>query len=309
MFDNLSLFFAKRMSRINDNVIRLDGMRLPSTLPRHSKKIIKNSFRYKNSLTKDVEINVGQSHYRFRCGNWLEFKRCMTLLIKEPGTCDWIRKFVAGGSVFYDVGSNIGIYSILAAERVGESGKVFAFEPHAANFSRLLENIRANHLQDIVKACAFALHEKNGFFPFDYVSGETGSSNSQLCCISRGTTAENQTYASEIKNAVSIDYLISSGGFPPPDNVKIDVDGNEFLILRGMSNLLKSSSRPKSVQVEISKSERTPILSFMKDNNYRLLNEHCSIYVTELIAEGQSPAELVSNMIFVPKNQAASLSV
>jgi len=302
MFDNLSLFFAKRLIRQRKKVFRLDGRTLPSNLPRRSKKRIKGNFRFRDWLTKDVEIIDGKSQYRFRCKNWLEFQRCMTMFIKEPGTCDWIRKFVDAGSVFYDIGSNIGIYSILAAERVGESGKVFAFEPHAENFSRLLDNIAANNLQHIVTACGLALHQENGFFPFNYMSFQAGTSNSQLCYPTKGKTAEGQTEVSEIKHAVSIDFLISSGSFASPDHVKIDVDGNELPILRGMSNLLKSSNRPKSVQVEIGEGEKERILSFMKSHNYVPVTEHRSIYVTELIVQGENQEEHVSNIIFQPKD-------
>jgi FkbM family methyltransferase len=86
------------------------------------------------------------------------------MFIKEPQTCEWIKSEVKAGQVFYDIGANIGIYSILAAKYVGGLGRVYAFEPHNANFSRLLDNIAANGLGEIVVPCNLALYSRDEFF-------------------------------------------------------------------------------------------------------------------------------------------------
>ena len=64
------------------------------------------------------------------------------MFVKESGTCEWIKNDIGPGDVFFDIGANIGIYSILAANRVGKTGKVYAFEPHSGNFTRLLRILR-----------------------------------------------------------------------------------------------------------------------------------------------------------------------
>jgi FkbM family methyltransferase len=61
--------------------------------------------------------------------------------------------------VIYDVGANIGIYTIPAAKLVGATGRVYAFEPHSINFATLLLNIKANSLGAVVSGCNFALHD------------------------------------------------------------------------------------------------------------------------------------------------------
>ena len=166
--------------------------------------------------TRDVEIADGDAHYRFRCGNLTELTRCMSLFTKEAGTCEWIRNEVGPGDVFYDIGANIGIYTVLAAHRTGGEGRVFAFEPHAGNFARLLEHIEINGLQDSVVACSFALYDEPGFFPFNYSSNTVGTANSQLSTMLDGDGSEYRPVVSETKYATTIDSLLDSATIEAP---------------------------------------------------------------------------------------------
>jgi len=164
-------------------MIRTDGKSWPPN--RLSKKSFQFWDRLRRTLVRDVEIVDTHSRYRFRCETLWELTRCMSLFTKEAGTCEWIENEVAPGEVFYDIGANIGIYSVLAAFRVGESGRVYAFEPHSANFTRLAANIVANSLQQIIVPCSFALNDVDGYFPFNYSSSEAASANSQLATLHR----------------------------------------------------------------------------------------------------------------------------
>jgi FkbM family methyltransferase len=220
------------------------------------------------------------------------------MFIKEPGTCDWIRNDVNPGEVFYDIGANIGVYTIIAAYRAGEKGKVFAFEPHSANFTRLLDNILVNNLQNIVVPCNFALNDEQGFFPFNYLSGQAGFSNSQLSPNHNVSDADDYYEISELKYAASIDSLIASGKFAVPHHIKIDVDGNEPLILHGMSNLLRTSERPKSIQVEINKTDKASISRFMEQYNYVLSAKHHTRAELKRRARGTEVEDGIYNAIF-----------
>ena len=64
------------------------------------------------------------------------------ILSKEPETINWIKNFPKD-SVFFDVGANIGIYTLYSA--VMQQNKVFAFEPHAASYKNLLDSINLNN--------------------------------------------------------------------------------------------------------------------------------------------------------------------
>ena len=147
-------------------------------------------FRIRGLLERDLEIVDGEHRYRFHCGSYREMSRCMNLFTKEEGTCSWIRETVRQGEVFYDVGANIGIYTIMAGRQVGADGQVLAFEPHGPTFTCLLNNIMANDLEQIVAPCNFALSDREGFFPFNYQSNAPGSSDSQLHSRRRGSGEE-----------------------------------------------------------------------------------------------------------------------
>src|SRR5262249_11802872 len=88
--------------------------------------------RRENTIRK-VEIRHDGRIYAFLCENLRDYARCAGIFLKEPGTCEWIDRTVREGGDFYDIGANIGVYSILAGHR-GPSGRVVAFEPHAGNF-------------------------------------------------------------------------------------------------------------------------------------------------------------------------------
>jgi FkbM family methyltransferase len=224
----------------------------------------------------------------------------MKMFIKEPGTCDWLKKDLRPGEIFYDVGANIGVYTVLAAMCTGENGRVFAFEPHCLSFSRLLDNIRVNNLERIVTPCNFALHDQQGFFPFNYFSEEAATSHSQIGTASENSEIEFKPEISELKYSASIDSLIATRKFPPPHHIKIDVDGNELKILQGMSTLMKSAQRPKSIQVEVDEPYKEDIMSFMALHNYTLSAKHYSRARLKRISEGHNPEAIMLNAIFRP---------
>jgi FkbM family methyltransferase len=277
-------------------MIRLhDNIRHPNIL---AKKWYEFLFAVRQSLKKVVEISDGDFPYTFSCENLREYSRCVKMFAKEPGTCEWISEEMKPGQTFYDIGANIGVYTILAAYHVGDAGKVFAFEPHSANFSSLLNNIVLNKLTRIVCPCNFALHDKQGFLRFDYSSAEAGQSGSQLAPDPKKLDGQDSTEISELKYAVSVDTLIASQEFPKPHHVKIDVDGNELPILRGMSGLLDSPEHPISIQVEISPSREADILSFFASHRYIRAKTHYTRAVSKRMTRGKELGDYNFNEIF-----------
>lgn len=279
-------------------MISSDGRSWPPN--RYARKWHSLWHRIRQSSIRDVEIVDGANCYKFRCESLWEYTRCMSLFVKEAATCEWIKTSLARGEVFYDVGANIGIYTVLAAHRTGREGKVYAFEPHSANFTRLLENISVNDLQDIVVPCNFALHSAEGLFDFNYFSMEAASANSQLSSLRRGSESEYQAVISELKYGVPIDRLIETAKFAAPHHIKIDVDGNEMLIIKGMSELLASKQRPKSIQVEINKRYKDDLIPFLEKHGYELSSKGYTYSGLKLIASGGDPEDYAYNAVFRP---------
>ena len=242
----------------------------------YARRLHKRWDRRRERSLRDMEVTDGSYRYRFLCGNLMEYVRCAGLFVKEPGTCAWIDRQVRPGEVFYDIGANIGLYAIMAGVRVGSEGRVFAFEPHAANFASLVRNIAANDLASVITPCNFALYDHAGFFEFNYASLITGSSNSQLGGVAVPGREPFQAVVRELKRAETLDDLLDARLLPPPVHVKIDVDGNEPLILQGMQRLLRSEERPRSISVEVNPGQDDRIAELLEGSGYRVAERNLS---------------------------------
>jgi FkbM family methyltransferase len=241
---------------------------------RYLRKFHRWLLKLRQLLVRDIEITEGTSAFRFRCETVREFNRCLKLFSKEPGTLAWIRTEVKRGQVVYDIGANIGVYTILAARQAGPNGKVYAFEPHAANFTRLIDNVIRNNLQDVVIPCSVALDAEAGFSHFNYDSANAGTSNSQFSAASGATVPNQGSEIAELKYASTIDRLMEFGRIASPHHIKIDVDGNEYRILRGMARLLGSPTAPLTIQVELNEPHTEEILAFLEARHYILIEKH-----------------------------------
>jgi len=254
----------------------------------------------REALRPDVEVHAEGKTYRFYCEGKRDLRRCMSALVKEAGTCAWIVSEVRPGEVFYDIGANIGLYTIMAALQVGPGGRVYAFEPHGANFARLVDNIAANDLARTVSPCSFALNDRTGLIPFNYISLMTGTSNSQLGSVRDGEEQEFRPELSEPKAAMALDDLIAAHDFRPPHHVKLDVDGNELLILRGMTRTLTRTDKPRSIQIEMNLRGKAETLEFMSRHGYHLADRHYTRSGLKKIAAGGDPEAYAYNAIFRP---------
>ncbi|HOX00078.1 MAG TPA: FkbM family methyltransferase, partial [Deltaproteobacteria bacterium] len=108
----------------------------------------------------------------------LEKWRADTFWTKEPETIAWIDSF--GPGFFWDVGANVGIYSLYAAVRHPDTVKVYAFEPYPDNFVALKGNIAANGLGGAVRPVLAALGREEGFNYFYSPRAGRGVSGGQV---------------------------------------------------------------------------------------------------------------------------------
>jgi FkbM family methyltransferase len=266
--------------------------------PSYIRKLHRRILELRSWLVRELEITDTAGAFRFRCATVREFNRCLKLYSKEPGTIEWIRSEMKPGQVFYDIGANIGVYTIIAARQIVPGGKVYAFEPHGANFSRLSDNIALNHLQGVIIPCSFALHYKDGYYDFRYGSLNAGTSDSQLFNNSNGGINLADDQIVELKNAVRVDALLASGRVAPPQHVKIDIDGNEYFILEGMTSLLRSSDAPLSIQVELNEPHSEAIITFLQDHNYHLVKKHLTRSAARRMGQSADPLHSGCNAIF-----------
>jgi FkbM family methyltransferase len=146
------------------------------------------------------------------------------------------RKFIRDGMTVYDVGANKGQSALYFAALIGKAGLVVAFEPASAEFARLKQNIELNQL-DMVKPIMAAAADKNGKMRFQYAPSHPtqGKLSDVEPTYSVGGAAEVEV------EARTLDSLL--GTTPPPDFIKIDVEGAAGSVLRGAEKIL-SDHRP-----------------------------------------------------------------
>jgi FkbM family methyltransferase len=277
--------------------MKCDGKRSPTSW---QSALARWRYRLRMKLSHRLRVGDGALKLRFICNSELEEYRARTLYTKEEGTIKWIREHVKPGDAFLDIGANIGLYSMVAAQCVGPTGAVYAVEPHLVNFQSLLRNIAENNFQDRVRAFSCALHEKSTLLEFNYYSLDPGSSMSQL---GSSRDAEEQDFtpvACEHKQAVAVDDLIASGAMRPPNHVKIDVDGNELLVLQGMRKLLTGSTAPKTLQVEINRRYKVALFDFFSELGFELAESHYTLAGKTMIAAGKNPDDVAHNAVFRP---------
>jgi len=237
----------------------------------------------------------------YLCETGMDALRPVSLWIKEQGTMEWIESEVKPDDTFMDIGANIGIYTIASAVRMGPAGKVYAFEPHKVNALSLLRNIDANALGDRVEVFSCALSDSEGMLDFNYVSLSSASTASQLGHRRiPGSQREFTPVASEKVYSTSVDNLLRRGVIRPPSLIKIDVDGNEIAILKGMTELLRSPQRPRAVQVELNVGEQVGIIDLMKESGYELAHRHLTYLGKQAQASGLPLEEIAHNAVFKP---------
>jgi len=156
----------------------------------------------------------------------------------EPELQAVIEKLVLPGMVAYDVGANIGYVSLLLARRVGESGKVFAFEALPSNLERLRENLKLSDFSRTVEAVDAAVVD--GERSVRFLVGPSGGMGKTEG--SAGRQDVSYTEAHEV-TGISLDAFVYRMGNPVPQVVKMDIEGGETLAFPGMRRLL-SEARP-----------------------------------------------------------------
>ena len=180
---------------------------------------------------------------------------------KEKETIQWIDSF-SKKSNFVDIGANIGIFSLYAAFK---GHNIISIEPESLNFAVLNINIYDNQFQKNIKSFPFSISLKNniGFLKLSEIAW--GKSNHQF-----NHKEQNDNSYLQGSYGCSADYLFEKINFIP-DYIKIDVDGNELLVIQGMENTLKSGSI-KSILIEINLSDQRnkEIFKIFSKYNYNI---------------------------------------
>jgi len=215
--------------------------------------------------TLTIEMEGRKAH--FAVPNEATRWRAKTLYSKEPVTIDWLRT-IESGSVVYDIGANVGLYTVFAA--LARQATVYAFEPESQNYALLNANVVLNGLNGRVAAFCLALSDS---FAVDrlYLSRVEagGSCHSFGAEVGFDLQPRPAAYAQGCVSA-RLDDLCREGGLPAPRYVKIDVDGLEHRVLRGMEQTLRGPDvRSLIVELNCRLPEHLEARSWLERLGYR----------------------------------------
>jgi FkbM family methyltransferase len=152
----------------------------------------------------------------------------------EPKTLCVLRALLRRGDTFIDVGANAGIVSLAAAQWVGRSGAVHAFEPSSREYLRLLDTISRNRLVQVT-AYPVALGADRGRARLKVASSGQGGLNTLGKSFAYDETALDRTEDVDVR---TLDEVAAEEQIGRSSAIKIDVEGMELHVLRGAREII-----------------------------------------------------------------------
>lgn len=198
----------------------------------------------------------------------------------EPRKADALAALVQPGAVVYDVGAHVGYFAAMAARAAGSGGRVVAFEPRPLNLGLLGRHIEWNRLET-VQVFQAAVGERAGAGRF---RDDRGTGTGFLTDEERGLQVA----------VVTLDGLVVEERLPPPNVIKVDVEGGEVAVLRGAAYILEEF-RPFLLLATHGPGTHEPTLEILEGHGYRwtLLDDRRTDSDTEMVAwptEAEPPA-------------------
>ena len=223
-------------------------------------------------LSSQSRVHSRGLSFRLISDNWITKFRARTFNDKEPEMLDWLDENLQDGDVFFDVGANVGIYSIYAALRKPKA-MVCAFEPEYSNLHQLKMNIINNDLLNNVITFAIALSDQTGV---SYLHIHEFTPGAALSTERRDSI--NKTFGKDVvwKEGIgtsTLDYITDNLDIQP-NLIKIDVDGNELKILNGGRKVF-SNKKLRSIIIEMIKNlpNYSGIKRYLNDQGFKLEKE------------------------------------
>lgn len=198
------------------------------------------------------QIDTLQGRLKFFCPSILSLFYPRHLFNSDSEELSWIDGFEKG-DVFWDIGANVGSFSLYAGLRSGV--RILAFEPGSSNYATLNKNVQLNGMQDRIEAYCLALNDKTELQYLYMSETDAGSVRNVFGDAREGFGYEGSYTFRQGMLGFSIDDFIGIFSPPFPNHIKIDVDNIENLILSGGQRAL-SDPRLKSINIEMRDSER-----------------------------------------------------
>lgn len=210
-------------------------------------------------------INKDGIRFNLQINDWIQSNLYFLGEYEFDEIC-FLKNSLSKGDTFFDIGANIGLYTLSAAKKLGNSGKIFAFEPFSVNYKRLVKNISLNGFTNII-AEKLAVSDKNESISvfYDEQENNLGMVSSFLTDFSQKETVK----------SVTIDHYVEKNCIKDIKFVKIDIEGGEFFALKGMENTLKNHNPILLIEIidellNKSNVKSEEVIDYLKGLNYQL---------------------------------------
>ncbi|WP_233737972.1 FkbM family methyltransferase [Halocatena pleomorpha] len=190
-----------------------------------------------------MTVRIGEEPIRFGVSTRSEYRRTTDLGGERP-VIEALLAELRGSETVWDIGACIGTYTCPVASTL-TTGSVVGFEPESTNRSRLRRNLERNTLTTDWTVSSIALSDHDGACTLSSEFVAAGAGHHYLSSVPNGSTVETKRG----------DSLIKDEGYTPPDVIKIDVQGAELCVLRGLRGVL-TEVRSLYLEVHPSKCRR-----------------------------------------------------
>jgi len=232
-----------------------------------------------------VDAEVDSIRFRFYLDdNVSERRYFFTPEFYDRQEYEFIRRELPVDGVFFDIGANVGLYSLWAASVLDRRGRVVAMEPNPRALRRLRFNIACNHQEGLIRVVAMGASDVAGEFELHLDSTNLGGSS--LVSSHPGTGG------SIIVACAPLVDIAGSQGISRIDIMKLDIEGHELPVLKAFFASAPATLRPRAMIVEQAEEQKQQELDqLLAVAGYRLLirTRMNSIYLS-LISAGRLPS-------------------
>ena len=151
----------------------------------------------------------------------------------ERYEADLVQRLLSGDDVFWDVGANVGYFTLVAATALNHRGRIIAFEPGKNAYARLTENLALNPWRNI-QAFPVAVTDREGEAVL-HLAGDIADSSANLYQAAAAQAG------CEVCRTVALDYFLGEENLPRPHLIKLDAEGAELAVLKGAQQLINDS--------------------------------------------------------------------
>jgi len=219
-----------------------------------------------------VSINIGDHTLDTLLPSRNDWNKSMCLGYCDVEIAHNINKYLSEGGVFIDVGAGIGYFSAIASKIVGDSGEVYSFEPLTCNANAIKRMIESNPNSNIILN-DFALSDENGIHNFYRVRYENHWESSMMIEL-----IDKVDEVLEV-GAKRLDTYLCQRNIDQVSLIKIDVDGYELYVLKGLSGFFERTTHKPPIICEITSSayskttiSLTEFHDYMRDYGYQAYN-------------------------------------